>query len=144
MKSVRKTVLVAHPVQRMYALVDQVEDYPQFLPWCGGAATRERTPESVVAEIHIAYRGVRQSFVTRNDNRPPERIDMNFVRGPFRTLAGHWRFIPLGDLGCRIEFSLDYEFASSVLERLVGPLFDTIADSFVDAFVRRADAIHSV
>ena len=67
---------------------------------------------------------------------------MNFVRGPFRSLAGHWRFIPLGDLGCRIEFSLDYEFANSVLERLVGPIFDTITDSFVDAFVHRADAIY--
>lgn len=143
MKSVRKTVLVPHSVQRMYALVDQVEDYPQFLPWCGGAATRERTAESVVAEIRIAYHGVRQTFVTRNDNRPPERIDMNFVRGPFRSLAGHWRFVPLGDLGCRIEFSLDYEFANSVLERLVGPIFDTITDRFVDAFVRRADVIYT-
>lgn len=142
MKSVRKTVLVPHSVQRMYALVDQVDDYPKFLPWCGSAVTRERTPESVVAEIQIAYHGIRQSFVTQNYNRPPERIEMNFVHGPFRTLAGHWRFIPLGDLGCRIEFSLDYEFASSVLERLVGPIFDRIADSFVDAFVRRADAIH--
>jgi ribosome-associated toxin RatA of RatAB toxin-antitoxin module len=142
MKSVRKTVLVPHSAERMYGLVDQIDDYPLFLPWCGGAATRERTPESVVAEIQIAYHGVRQSFVTRNDNRPPESIDMNFVRGPFRMLAGHWRFIPLGDLGCRIEFSLDYEFASSVLERMVGPIFDTIANSFVDAFVRRADAVH--
>jgi ribosome-associated toxin RatA of RatAB toxin-antitoxin module len=141
MKSVRKTVLVPHSVQRMFALVDQVDDYPLFLPWCGGATTHERTPDSVVAEIQIAYHGIRQSFVTRNDNRAPERIDMHFVRGPFRTLAGHWRFIPLGDLGCRIEFSLDYEFANSVLERLVGPIFDTIADGFVDAFVRRADAI---
>ena len=67
---------------------------------------------------------------------------MNFVRGPFRTLAGHWHFTPLGDLGCRIEFSLDYEFANGVLERLVGPVFDKIANSFVDAFVRRADAMH--
>lgn len=140
MKSVRKTVLVTHSARRMYALVDTVEDYPQFLPWCGGASTRERTADSVVAEIEIAYHGIRQSFVTRNDNRPPEGIDMNFVRGPFRSLAGHWRFFPLGDLGCRIEFSLDYEFASGVLERLVGPVFDKITDSFVDAFVHRADA----
>jgi ribosome-associated toxin RatA of RatAB toxin-antitoxin module len=142
MKSVRKSVLVPHSVQSMYELVDRVDDYPKFLPWCGGAVTRERTPDSVVAEIHIAYHGVRQSFVTRNANRPPERIEMNFVRGPFRMLAGHWHFVPLGDLGCRIEFSLDYEFSSGVLERLVGPIFDKITDSFVDAFVRRADELH--
>ena len=142
MKSVRKSVLVPHSVERMYALVDRFEDYPQFLPWCGGAATHERTPESVVAEIEIAYHGVRQSFVTRNQNRPPERIDMKFVRGPFRSLAGHWHFTPLGDIGCRIEFSLDYEFSNHVLERLVGPIFDKITDTFVDAFVRRADAIY--
>jgi ribosome-associated toxin RatA of RatAB toxin-antitoxin module len=142
MKSVRKTVLVPHSVQRMYALVDQVDDYPQFLPWCGGATTTERTAESVVAEIQIAYHGVRQTFVTRNDNRPPERIDMHFVRGPFRSLTGHWLFVPLGELGCRVEFSLDYEFANSVLERLVGPIFDKITDSFVDAFVHRAEAIY--
>lgn len=142
MKSVRKSVLVPHSVERMYALVDRFEDYPQFLPWCGGAATHERTPESVIAEIEIAYHGVRQSFVTRNENRPPERIDMKFVRGPFRSLAGHWHFTPLGDIGCRVEFSLDYEFSNHVLERLVGPIFDKITDTFVDAFVRRADAVY--
>jgi len=142
MKSVRKTVLVPHTAERMYVLVDQFEDYPQFLPWCGGAATHERTAESVVAEIHIAYHGVRQSFVTRNQNQPYERIDMQFVRGPFRSLSGHWHFTPLGDIGCRIEFSLDYEFSNQVLEKLVGPIFDKITDSFVDAFVRRADAIY--
>lgn len=139
MKSVRKSVLVPHSVQRMYALVDGIDDYPQFLPWCGGAKTSERTPDSVVAEIRIDYHGLRQSFVTRNANAKPERIDMNFVSGPFRKLEGHWHFIPVGDLGCRIEFELDYEFASGVLETLVGPLFNTIANTFVDAFVRRAD-----
>ena len=144
MKSVRKTVLVPHSIERMYTLVDTVEDYPQFLPWCGGAATRARTETSVEAEIHISYHGVKQSFVTQNDSRPPERIDMKFVRGPFKSLAGHWHFVPLGDLGCRVEFSLDYEFANGVLERLVGPIFDTITDTFVDAFVRRADAVYPV
>jgi len=142
MKSVRKTVIVPHSAGRMYALVDGIEAYPRFLPWCGGAAESERTPTSVFAEIHIAYHGLRQSFVTRNENKQDESIDMVFVRGPFRTLTGHWRFTPLGDAGCRIEFGLDYEFASSLLETAIGPVFSSIVDNFVDAFVRRADALY--
>jgi ribosome-associated toxin RatA of RatAB toxin-antitoxin module len=126
----------------MYTLVDTVEDYPQFLPWCGGARRARAHRDLRRGGNHISYHGVRQSFVTRNQNRPPERIDMKFVRGPFRSLAGHWHFTPLGDIGCRIEFSLDYEFSNHVLERLVGPIFDKITDTFVDAFVRRADAIY--
>jgi ribosome-associated toxin RatA of RatAB toxin-antitoxin module len=143
MKSVRKTVIVPHSAERMYQLVDSIEDYPRFLPWCGGASTAERTPDAVIAEIHIAYRGLRQSFVTRNANRPHERIEMRFVRGPFRSLVGHWTFRQLGDAGSRIDFALDYEFASGMLEKLVGPVFTSIADSFVDAFVRRADALYT-
>jgi ribosome-associated toxin RatA of RatAB toxin-antitoxin module len=139
MKHVHKSVLVAHPPERMFSLVDRIEDYPEFLPWCGGTRIIERGDDAVEAEIMIAYRGIRQSFVTRNTNRPAERIDMHFVRGPFKALTGHWFFIRVGSLGCRIEFKLDYEFASGILQTLVGPVFDSIADTMVDAFVRRAD-----
>ncbi|MEP6702346.1 MAG: type II toxin-antitoxin system RatA family toxin [Betaproteobacteria bacterium] len=142
MRHVHKSVLVAHPPERMFALVDAIEDYPKFLPWCGGATVICRSATSLEAEIQIAYRGIRQSFVTHNTNVPAERIDMNFVRGPFRSLAGRWLFIRVGDLGCRIEFTLDYEFTSTVMEALVGPVFDTIADTMVDAFVRRADQVY--
>lgn len=141
MRTVRKSVIVPHTAQRMFALVDGIEDYPKFLPWCGGAKAIERTPDSLVAEIQIAYHGLRQSFVTRNRNQPPEQIDINFVRGPFRALSGHWRFAALGDAGCRIDFCLEYEFASTLLERAVGPVFNSIVDNFVDAFVRRADSL---
>ena len=142
MKHVHKSVLVAHPPEKMFALVDGVEDYPKFLPWCGGATILERTAVSVEVELQITYHGIRQSFVTRNTSTPGERIDMHFVRGPFKALAGHWFFIRVGDLGCRIEFKLDYDFASGVMEKLVGSVFDSIADSMVDAFVRRADQVY--
>ena len=141
-RQVHKSVLVAHPPERMFGLVDDVASYPEFLPWCGGAAIVERGAESVEAEIRIDYRGIRQSFVTRNTLRPFERIDMNFVRGPFRSLAGNWFFIRVGDLGCRIEFKLQWEFASGVLSSLIAPVFDSIADTMVDAFVRRADEVY--
>ena len=142
MRHVHKSVLVAHPPEHMFALVDAIGEYPKFLPWCGGARVLQRASTSVEAELEIAYRGIRQSFVTRNVNKPPERIDMMFVRGPFRRLVGHWFFIRVGSLGCRIEFKLDYEFASGVLETLVGGVFDDIAETMVDAFVRRADVVY--
>jgi ribosome-associated toxin RatA of RatAB toxin-antitoxin module len=142
MKHVHKSVLVAHPPERMFALVDAIEDYPKFLPWCGGVRVARDNDNFVEAEIHIAYRGIRQSFVTGNINQPFERIDMKFLRGPFRMLAGHWFFIRVGDLGCRIEFKLDYEFASGLLETLAGSVFDNIADTMVDAFVQRAEIVY--
>jgi ribosome-associated toxin RatA of RatAB toxin-antitoxin module len=143
MKHVHKSVLVAHQPEQMFALVDAIEDYPRFLPWCGGARVLARNASIADAEIEIAYRGIRHSFVTRNINTPSERIDLNFVRGPFRMLAGHWFFIRVGGLGCRIEFKLDYEFASGVLETLIGGVFDNITDTMVDAFVHRADEVYS-
>jgi ribosome-associated toxin RatA of RatAB toxin-antitoxin module len=123
----------------MYSLVDAVEEYPDFLPWCGGAKIHARTTDIVEAEIRIDYRGIRQSFVTRNVNRPFEQIDMRFVRGPFRSLTGQWQFAGLGGEGCRIDFKLEWEFASGVLGHLIAPVFDSIANTMVDAFVRRAD-----
>ena len=140
MKQVHKSVLVAHPPERMFALVDAVEDYPKFLPWCGGAKTREL--DALSAEIVIAFRGIRQSFVTLNHSLPYERIDIQLINGPFRKLMGHWFFIGVGNLGCRIEFKIEYEFASGVLETLVGGVFDNIADTMVDAFVNRADVVY--
>src|SRR5437660_12929105 len=142
MKRVHKSVLVAHPPEQMFALVDAIEDYPRFLPWCGGTKVVRPDPVTVEAEIEIAYRGIRLSFATRNLNQPAERIDMHFVRGPFRMLVGLWFFISVGNLGCRIEFKLDYQFANGVLEALVGSVFDNIADTMVDAFVQRADVVY--
>jgi len=139
MKHVHKTVLVAHSAERMYGLVDAVERYPEFLPWCGGAVVHARDASIVEAEIRIDYRGIRQSFVTRNVNTPHERIEMNLVSGPFRSLAGEWIFSAVGDLGCRVDFRLEWDFASSVLGNLIAPVFGSIADTMVDAFVRRAD-----
>jgi len=143
MKQVHKSVLVGHSPERMYTLVDAVERYPEFLPWCGGARVLARDAAVVEAEIRIDYRGIRQSFVTRNVNTPFERIDLNFVRGPFRSLAGKWLFTKVGDLGSRIDFQLDWEFAGGVLGALIAPVFDSIADTMVDAFVRRADELHT-
>jgi ribosome-associated toxin RatA of RatAB toxin-antitoxin module len=126
----------------MYELVEDVESYPQFLPWCSAVEIALREPERIVATLHVDFRGVRQAFTTANALRHGERISMQLVRGPFRHLQGEWRFVQLGEAGCRIEFDLAYQLASPVLERLAGPAFNHIANTFVDAFVRRADALH--
>ena len=125
----------------MYALVDDIESYPRFLPWCVAARVEERTPSSVRATLTIGMRGLRTSFTTLNEYRAAEAIDMRLVQGPFRRFAGAWRFKPLSDKACSIEFSLEYEL-SGPLARMLAPLLDRIADTMVDAFTRRAAELH--
>ena len=142
MITVSRQALVPYGAAEMYELVDDVESYPRFLPWCRAVEVALREPDRTVATLHVDYRGVRQSFTTENTQRHGERIAMRLVRGPFRHLAGEWRFAQLGEAGCRIDFALAYQLASPVLARLAGPVFDHIANTFVDAFVHRADALH--
>jgi ribosome-associated toxin RatA of RatAB toxin-antitoxin module len=142
MASVSKSVLVEHSAHQMFDLVERVEDYPTFLPWCGGTAILERTPTALVARIDIDYHGVVAHFTTANRNERPERIVIELRDGPFRKLDGTWRFRPLSPNACKVEFDLRYEFAGPVLEHLIGPVFDHIATTFIDAFVKRADALH--
>jgi ribosome-associated toxin RatA of RatAB toxin-antitoxin module len=141
MPTVSKSVLVEHSATRMFELVDRVEDYPSFLPWCAGATVLERTAATLVSRIDINFHGVRTHFTTANRNEPPERIDMALRDGPFRQLEGAWHFRSLGAAACKVEFHLRYEFAASALERLIGPVFNHIATTFIDAFVTRADEL---
>jgi ribosome-associated toxin RatA of RatAB toxin-antitoxin module len=142
MKRVARSAIVEHSAAEMYALVEDIEAYPGFLPWCTAAVVHERRPGATRATLTVGAGRVRQSFTTQNDNRPGEAIDMRLVEGPFRRFAGHWRFVPLAPRACRIEFSLRYEFSSRALGRLLAPLFDGIADSMVEAFVRRAAQVY--
>lgn len=142
MQSVRKSVLVPYGAPLMFGLVERVEDYPRFLPWCGGAEVHERSPERMVATVRIDFRGLKQSFTTENLHEPDRSIRMTLRDGPFSRLDGQWLFTPLREDACKVEFALDYEFAGALLSRALSPVFDQIAASFVDAFVRRADAVH--
>jgi len=140
-KSIVRSAIVGHSAAEMYALVEDIESYPRFLPWCR-AVRVERGPEGTRATLTAAMAGVQQSFTTRNANRPGESIEMRLVEGPFSAFAASWRFEPLSAEGCRIAFRLEYEFASRALGRLLQPLFDRIADTMVDAFTRRAREIY--
>jgi ribosome-associated toxin RatA of RatAB toxin-antitoxin module len=142
MQRVKKSVLVPYGAEEMFELVDRVEHYPEFLPWCAGATILEAHDGGKTARIDIDYRGVRAHFTTANTNRPPESIVVTLVSGPFRRLHGEWRFLPLAPEGCKVEFELVYEFTTHVLERVVGPVFAHIAGTFIDRFVQRADSLH--
>ncbi len=125
----------------MFDLVDRVEEYPQFLPWCGGTELKWRDHLTTVATIYIDYMGVKQSFTTENSKLAPTEMNLSLQEGPFTHLHGHWRFLALSDSACKIEFGLDYAFSSRMLETLLTPVFGHIADTFVDAFVARADKV---
>jgi ribosome-associated toxin RatA of RatAB toxin-antitoxin module len=142
MASVQKSVLVAYSAAQMFELVERIEDYPRFLPWCGGATILETTAEETVARIDINYHGVRAHFTTANRAQPPERIMITLRDGPFRQLDGTWRFRALDTTASKVELELEYAFATAVLERLIGPVFSHIAHTLVDAFVRRAETVY--
>lgn len=141
MTTITRKVIVDHPADAMFALVDGVEAYPQFLPWCSGIEVFHRSPEETHARIDIDFHGIRSHVATRNRNERPEWIRLELADGPFRRLAGHWHIRPLGEEGCSVEFSIDYAFSSRALEKVMGPVFGQIMETIVERFVARAASI---
>ncbi len=144
MASVKKIVLIEFTPAQMFDLVDRCEDYKQFLPWCGGAEVHERTELQTHATLHVSYHGIKTHFTTRNEKSAPSLMRIRLEQGPFRQLDGTWRFIALGDKACKIEFELHYEFSSRLLEKALGPVFNHIANTFVESFVKRAESVYRV
>ena len=148
MKSVHKSVLIWYSAEEMFNLVTDVGKYSQFLPWCDHAKVITATTEGMQAEVGIAMAGVKQTFTTQNThtvNDTGRQIAMKLVNGPFSNLEGTWTFTPVGDAAqraCKTELDLKYGFDNAVLAALVGPVFDKIAASMVDAFVKRADQVY--
>lgn len=145
MKTVHKSVLIWYSPAEMYALIIDVASYPQFLPWCDKTSVLDETAGGMTAKIGIAFAGLKHSFTTRNLHEPDRKVSIELVDGPFSMLDGHWEFSPLGDASqraCKIDFTLRYDFASGALAALVGPVFDKIAGSLVDAFVKRASQVY--
>jgi ribosome-associated toxin RatA of RatAB toxin-antitoxin module len=142
MRSVSRSALVPYTAGQMYALVADVESYPDFLPWCSGAEVLERGENHVVGRVEMRRAGLRKSFTTRNVLREGESIGMELVGGPFRHLEGEWRFEALGDAGSKVTLSLDFEFDSRALDALLGVFFEETLNSLVGAFTDRADSIY--
>ena len=148
MKHVKKSVLLWYSAHEMYTLVTAIEDYPRFLPWCEKVDILQREASGRTARLHLAYAGVRHAFTTRNTDTPNQAVHMGLVDGPFSLLDGTWRFVPLQQASeaeskaCKIDFELRYAFSNGALEALISPVFDRIANTFVDAFVRRAEQVY--
>lgn len=142
MALVEKSVLIRHSAQQMFDLVDRVEDYPAFLPWCSRTELKFRDAQKTAATLFINYRSVKSHFTTENEKEAPLWMNIRLVDGPFRRLEGRWQFRPLADDACKIEFQLSYEFSSRMFEKIIGPVFSQIANTFVDAFVKRASEVY--
>ena len=147
MKHVRKSVLLWYSPREMYDLVTAIDTYPEFLPWCDKAQVVATHEDGVTARLGLAYMGVKHAFTTRNTQRPGESVAVQLVDGPFSVLEGIWLFRQLGGPGseqpaCKIEFELRYAFSSPALETVVSPVFDRVANTFVDSFVRRAEDVY--
>ena len=147
MKNIQKSVLIWYSPEEMFRLVTDVASYPAFLPWCNMAQVLEQDENGMLAEVGISMAGVKQIFTTRNVYIPGREVRMKLVKGPFSKLDGMWRISPVGDgsqRACKVELLLDYGFSSVTLAALVGPIFDKIAATLVDAFVKRAEEVYGV
>ncbi len=145
MKTVHKSVLIWYSASEMFALVTDVASYPQFLPWCDRAEVLDEDAQGMTARVGISFAGLHQNFTTRNTHVKDRKVSLKLVDGPFSKLDGHWDFTPLGDgsqRACKVDFSLRYDFDNAALAALVGPVFDKIAGSMVDAFVKRAAQVY--
>lgn len=145
MKTVQKSVLIWYSAAEMFALVTDVASYPQFLPWCDKAAVLDENADGMTAKVGISFAGLRQSFTTRNTHVKDRQVILKLVDGPFSKLDGQWDFIPVGqgdERACKVELTLGYDFDNFALAALVGPVFDKIAGSLVDAFVKRASQVY--
>lgn len=149
MKHVKKSVLLWYSPAEMVALVTAVADYPRFLPWCDKAEVLKQHSDGVTARLSLAYMGVRHAFTTRNVRVADASVTVSLVDGPFSLLEGIWLFQPLGRPGdgqaaCKIAFDMRYSFSSPALEAVVSPVFDKVANTFVDSFVRRAEQVYGI
>ena len=138
MKRIARSAIVERSAQELYALVEDIESYPEFLTWCAGTTVHERSAERTVASMKIGVKGLKIYFTTENRNVPGRSIDMQLVEGPFKRFAAAWRFTALAPTAAKIEFSVEYEFANRVIAKALEPAFNRIAEDMVEAFTRRA------
>lgn len=148
MKHVKKSVLLWYSPREMYTLVTGVEDYSKFLPWCERGEVLEQHDGGMTARLHLQYAGLRHAFTTRNIHVTDQLVQLDLVDGPFSLLEGRWNFLPLAMPGnadaqaCRIDFEMRYAFSSKPLEAVLSPVFDRVANTFVDSFVKRAEQVY--
>jgi len=139
MHTIKKTAIVFHPQIEMFNLVDQIENYPSFLPWCGSTQVIHRDSEITRATIEINFKGIKQSFTTENIKKSDQLMQIRLIDGPFKHLSGSWMFNKLDANSCQIELTLEYQFNNVLLETLISPVFNIIANTFIDEFIKEAN-----
>jgi ribosome-associated toxin RatA of RatAB toxin-antitoxin module len=139
---IEKSVLIERSAQQMFTLVEDIESYPRFLPWCSGTKVDFRDERRTVATTFVNFHGAKAHFTTENAKDNPAGMTMKLVDGPFRCLEGEWRFKSLAENACKVEFQISYEFSNKLFEKILGPMFNQIANTFVEAFVKRAHQVY--
>ena len=139
MHNIHKSAIVLHSSKKMFQLVDSVENYPHFLPWCGSTQILERDNSKTIASIEINYKGIRQTFTTENTKKQNKEMMIKLIDGPFQSLSGQWIFKNLDNNSCQIELKLEYQFSNIILEKLISPVFNMIANTFIDEFIKEAN-----
>lgn len=142
MPSHHETQRLPYTREQLFALVADIEKYPQFLPWCRAARIHERGESYLVAELLIAFKGIRESYTSRVELLPLDAIHVTMIKGPFEYLTNHWRFTEEENHSTRLDFSLDFKFSSRILEALIGAIFTRATEKMVGAFRQRADALY--
>jgi len=143
MRELKRSALVGFPVASMYELINDIEAYPLFLPWCTEASVQSRSAQEIVARVGVRRGALNAHFTTRNSLEPDRRVRMQLVSGPFKTLEGEWLLAPVENLGCRVDLTLRFAFANRLTAMVMEPLFEGMAAQLVDAFVTRAKVVAS-
>jgi ribosome-associated toxin RatA of RatAB toxin-antitoxin module len=139
---VERSAIVSFSPAQMFAVVNDVARYPQFLPWCVGARVEPVSATEALATVKIARGVLRTEFTTRNTLRQDARILMRLVDGPFRHLLGEWRFEAIGERGSHVHFRVEFEFKNRLTAVALNPAFEALCGTIVDAFARRAQTLH--
>ncbi|MBA4503384.1 type II toxin-antitoxin system RatA family toxin [Marinobacterium marinum] len=142
MTQVNRSALVLHTAEQMFDLVNDVRNYPHFLPWCASTSIIEEREDELVATLHLSKGGLKYSFTTRNRLQRPDRMEIALVEGPFSSLRGIWVFTPLNEEACKVELTMDFEFKGKLTGMAMSKVFSSVATTMVDAFVSRADEIY--
>lgn len=142
MRSVKRSALLPYKAQEMFVLVNDVEAYPEFLPWCHSARVIDRSGDYLEATLELQKGALSKAFTTRNRNREFESIELNLVEGPFRHFSGGWQFKSLGEEGCKVSLELEFEFRSRAADLMFGAFFEEVCNALIDAFSKRAAVIY--
>lgn len=138
MREVKRSALVKQPPARVFALINDIESYPQFLPWCTHARIVSRSPTELIATIGVRQGALQGEFTTRNTLDPDRAVHMQLVSGPFRSLEGHWVLTPVQADGSRVDLTMRFAFKNALTAALFERPFAATVGSLVDAFVARA------